>query len=120
MEYLCDSYFKRPLEAQLVKACEALRAWDGAVDTPSNPVLGLKRDMDNVVLLQRHRELAREVGYRVLDFHVRHPVVFEAVSACRIGPWPWLLGLVDSTYPRDPSSMLVRELTARFVEAGVA
>lgn len=120
MEYLCESYFKRPLEQQLVKACEALRAWDGLVDMPSNPVLGLKRDMENVVLLQRNRELAREVGYRVLDFHVRHPVVFEAVSACGVAPRPWLLGLVDSTYPRDPSAMLVRELTARFVEAGVA
>ena len=120
MEYPCDSLDSRALEAQLARACQAMRTWDGSVDTPSNPVLCLQRDLDNVTLLQRHRELAREVGARVLDFHVRHPVVFEAVSACRVAPWPWLLGLVDATYPRDPSAMLVRELTARFVEKGVA
>lgn len=120
MEYLCDSQFKRPLEHQLVRACEALRAWDGSVDMPSNPVLCLKRDLDNVCLLQEHQDLAREVGSRVMDYHVDHIVVREAVSLWRGSPWPWLLGLVDSTYPRDPSAMLIRELAARFVEKGAA
>jgi|GEM_PF-6230055 len=120
MEYLCDSYSTRPLEQQLVKACEALRSWDGTLDIPSNPVLCLKRDFENVSLLREHPDLSREVGFRVLDFHVRHHVVFEAVNAHIMAHRPWLLGLIDRTYPQDPSAMLIRELTARFVEAGVS
>lgn len=120
MEYLCESYFERPLEAQLVAACEAMRSWDDTIDMPSNPVLCLRRDNDNISLLCKHQDLSREVGYRIMDYHITNIVVRDAVRLHSRAPRPWLLGLVDATYPLDPAAMLIRELTARFVEAGVA
>lgn len=119
MKYTFGIYCDNLLEDRLVAACEAMRSWDDTIDMPSNPVLCLKRDNDNISLLRQHPDLSREVGFRILDYHLNNIVVRSAVNLYSRAPRPWLLGLADATYPLDPAAMLIRELTARFVEAGV-
>ncbi|MEQ9097337.1 MAG: hypothetical protein RIE32_13860 [Phycisphaerales bacterium] len=108
------------LQAQLAAACDAMRTWDGTIEMPSNPSLCLRRDDANVIVLQRNRELAKEVSGRIMDYHLRNYLVNASVDTYRRAMWPWVFGICDSTFPRDPSAMLLRELAARFVEAGVA
>jgi hypothetical protein len=120
MEYQKEPLSSNALEAQLAAACRAMRDWDGTIDMPSNPMLCLRHDDANVCVLQRHRELANEVTGRIMDYHVQHSMVSACVDTYRHALWCWVFGIYDSTFPRDPTAMLLRELAARFVEAGVA
>lgn len=120
MKYPKNPLSSKILEAQLAAACQAMRDWDGTVDMPSNPMLCLCHDDENVCVLQRHRELAHEVTSRIMDYHVQHYMVSACVDTYRHSVWSTVFGVNTSIFPRDPTAMLLRELAARFVEAGVA
>ncbi|NRA58925.1 MAG: hypothetical protein HRU13_12495 [Phycisphaerales bacterium] len=108
------------LEQQLKHSCAAMRGWDGVIDLPTNALLVLKRDRENVALLGRHRDLALEVLGRVMDVYCQAPLVREAAAVLRGVSPKVLLGFETMRQPaRGDEAVLVRELTARFVEAGV-
>jgi len=93
------------LEAQLVRACEAMREWNGDADLPSNTLLALQRDRENRLLIAQHRELATLIGERVLDFHLRGPLLRDCVTACRCYSAAQLLGLDrDRWHPSTPEA----------------
>lgn len=108
------------LEAQFIRTLSEMRAWDGTADLPSNPMLALKRDRDNRMLLAQHPELAVLIAGRIRDNHLRCPLLRDCWRTLTGYTDAALLGLYrDRWHPSTPEAMLLRELTARFVEKGV-
>ncbi|MEQ8843365.1 MAG: hypothetical protein RIB58_00815 [Phycisphaerales bacterium] len=109
----------RTLEAQVGRAADAIRAWDGGIDLPSNPILLLLRDADNLETIDYNRELALEVCIRVMDNHLGSSLVRQVTRMHRGSDRTWLLGYAGDAPPMDLCAVLIRELCARFVEAGL-
>ena len=112
------------LGLQLEQCCAARRVWDGVSDLPTNALLVQTRDSANFAVLSRHRDLAIEVLGRVMDVHCQAPLVRKAARAVRGTPLKVLLGFesgigrgveIDTGF----EAILLRELTARFVEIGI-
>ena len=120
-EHPIDNPNTADLEAQLIRACSAMRAWDGAADLPSNPMLALMRDLANRKLLAEHAELALLIAGRIRDNHLHAPLLRDCWRALTGYTDAELLGQSrDRWHPSTPEAMLLRELTARFVEVGVS
>ena len=108
------------LEHQLGASCAAMRTWDGSIDLPSNAIMVLARDRQNLELLNTHRDLALEVLGRVMDIYLRVPIVREAAAVLRGVSPSGLLGFeTNGPATRGDEAVLIRELTARFVDVGV-
>ncbi|MEQ8316346.1 MAG: hypothetical protein RIE77_10755 [Phycisphaerales bacterium] len=106
---------------QLKRSCAAMRAWDGSIDVPTNTVFVLARDRQNLDLLDQHRDLGLEVLGRVMDGHLQVPMVRDAARSIAHENRHAILGYVPFGLPvQGTAAVLIRELTARFVEAGVA
>ncbi|MGD1916821.1 MAG: hypothetical protein ACFCBV_11625 [Phycisphaerales bacterium] len=109
------------LEAQLVRACSAMRSWDGVAALPSNPVLVLNRDRDNRLLLAGHPELALLIVGRIRENQLRALVLRDCWRTLAGYTDAELLGLCRNRWhPSTTEAILLRELTARFVEKGVS
>ena len=108
------------LEAQDNAAKRAMLEWDGEDKMPGDLRDLLYRDWDNLEVLRANPELALRVGGFIRDGYLPAPLV---TSAARRHWWVdgrALLGLDPRRwYPITLEARLVRELVARFVEAGV-